>query len=54
MKARTTTVATTKKEKQKEKTRENSLNVSFSKDDTDTFEKGIEPQRCADVLHKCL
>ena len=54
MKSRTTTVTTTTTKKQKEKTRENSLNVSFSKDDTDTFEKGIESQRCADVLHKCL
>ena len=54
MKSRTTTVTTTTTKKQKEKTRENSLNVSFSKDDTDTFEKGIESQLCADVLHKCL
>ena len=32
-----------------EKARENSVNVSPSKDDTDIFEEGMEPQRCTGI-----
>ena len=38
----------------KERRRENSLNVSLSKDDADIFDEGIQFPRCAGILHNCL
>ena len=39
---------------ERKKAREGSLNISFSKDDTDIFEEGIESPRCAGILYSCL
>ena len=38
----------------RKKARENSLNISLSKDDTDIFEEGTESPRCAGILYSCL
>ena len=41
-------------DQRRRKTRQCSLNVSISKDDTSIFEEGIESPRCAGILCSCL